>query len=65
MLRALVAGERDPEVLADLAKGVLHKNTPLLRQVLRSRFSQEHALLVRLALEHVDHVEAAIAALDS
>jgi transposase len=32
MLAALVAGERDPEVLAELAKGVLRKKIPALRQ---------------------------------
>ena len=63
MLRALVAGERDPEALADLAKGVLRKKGPQLRQALYGRFGSHHALLVRLALEHVEHLEGAIAAL--
>ena len=35
MLRALVAGERDPEVLAELAKGRLRRKIPELRQALR------------------------------
>ena len=65
MLRALVAGERDPEVLAELAKGVLRKKIPLLRQALRGRFGQHHALLVRIALDHLEYMEGAIAALDA
>jgi hypothetical protein len=32
MLTALVGGERDAEVLAELARGVLRKKRPLLRQ---------------------------------
>jgi transposase len=64
MLGALVAGERDPEVLADLAKGVLRKKIPELRQALRGRFRDHHALLIRLCLDHTAHLEAAIAQLD-
>ena len=36
MLKALVAGERDPQVLAELAKGKLRKKLPQLRQALRA-----------------------------
>ena len=64
MLVALVAGERDPEVLAQLAKGLLRKKLPELRQALRGRFSDHHALLIRLCLDHLTHLEAAIAELD-
>ena len=64
MLKALIAGERDPEVLAELAKGRLRNKIPELRQALHGRFEDHHALLVRLALEHVEHLEAAIAQLD-
>jgi transposase len=39
MLAALVAGERDPGVLAELAKGRLRAKLPQLRQALRGRFS--------------------------
>jgi transposase len=60
---ALVAGERDPEVLAELARGRLRTKLPQLRQALRGRFSDHHALL-RLALAHLEHPEAAIATLD-
>ncbi|MDA8283819.1 MAG: IS110 family transposase [Actinomycetota bacterium] len=64
MLKALVAGERDPEVLAEMAKGTLRKKIPLLRQALYGRFSGHHGLIVGLALNHVEHMEAAIASLD-
>jgi transposase len=64
MLQALVAGERDPEVLAELARGKLRKKVPELREALRGRFRDHHALLIRLCLEHTAHLEAAIAELD-
>ncbi len=65
MLQALVAGERDPEVLAELARGKLRKKIPQLRQALYGRFGDHHALLVRLALDHLEHLEAMIATLDA
>jgi transposase len=64
MLAALVDGERDPAVLAGLARGRLRKKLPQLRQALQGRFSEHHALLVRLSLEHLEHLERAIARLD-
>ncbi len=64
MLKALVAGERDPDVLADLAKGQLRKKLPALRQALYGRFEDHHALLVRLSLEHLEQLETMIAQLD-
>src|SRR5215211_7500830 len=65
MLRALVAGERDPKILAELARGRLRSKLPELREALRGHFSAHHALLVRLALDHVEQLERSIAALDA
>jgi transposase len=53
MLTALINGERDPGVLAELARGRLRSKLPQLRQALRGRFGDHHALLVRLALAHL------------
>ena len=64
MLAALVAGERDPVVLAELAKGRLRKKIPELRQALRGRFRDHHGLLIGLCLEHTAQLEAATATLD-
>jgi transposase len=64
MLAALIAGERDPDVLAELAKGVLRRKIPELREALRGRFTDHHALLIGLCLEHTAYLEAAIARLD-
>jgi transposase len=65
MLRALLDGERDPGVLAELARGRLRSKLPALREALRGRFSAHHALLVRLALDHIEQLERSITALDA
>lgn len=65
MLKALVAGERDPEVLAEMARKSMRGKIPQLRQALRGHFTDHHALLIGLALDHVEHLEGAIASLDA
>ena len=65
MLRALCDGERNPQVLAELAKGTLRRKLPELRQALRGRFRDHHALIIGLSLDHLAHLEAAQAALDA
>lgn len=65
MLRALVDGERDPEVLAELSKGVLRKKIPMLREALRGRFREHHATMLRVVLDHIDYLETAIDELDA
>lgn len=65
MLRALVAGERNPEVLAEMALGRLREKIPRLREALRGRFREHHAVLIKMHLDHIDHLEGAIAALDA
>ncbi len=64
MLRALIAGERDPDVIAALARGRLRDKAPQLREALRGRFGEHHALIVRLALEHIAGLERSIETLD-
>lgn len=64
MLRALLAGERDPAVLADLAKGTLRRKIPELQKALRGRFAGHHAMMIGIILDHIEHLEAAIATLD-
>jgi transposase len=64
MIEALIAGERVPQVLADLAKGRLRDKIPDLVRALHGRFGQHHATLLRLHLDHIDHLDAAIANLD-
>ncbi len=65
IFEALCAGERDPEVLADLAKAKLRGKIPQLREAVPGRFSDHHALLVREHLAHLDYLAAMEARLDA
>jgi len=51
MLSALIAGERDPAVLADLAKGRLRNKIGPLTEALQGRFSNRHAFMTREYLQ--------------
>jgi transposase len=64
ILNALCAGERDPQVLADLAKGRLRSKMPQLAQAVPGRFNDHHAVLVRELLKHLDFLDGSIARLD-
>jgi transposase len=65
MIEALIAGERDPAVLADLARGVMRKKIPELTMACAGRFSAQHALMCTLHLEHIDHLAEVITRLDT
>jgi len=60
MLRALVAGERDGTVLAELAKGTLRQKRSQLAAALTGRFTAHHAALLKELLDHIEYLEAAI-----
>jgi transposase len=61
MLAALLAGERDPDVLADLARGRMRAKLPQLRQALTGRIQPHHLVLIEQILQHIDYLEQAIA----
>src|SRR6266516_2096652 len=65
MIEALIDGERRGMVLADLAKGKMRAKIPDLAMALEGRFSDHHALMCRLHLDHIDHLEAMLARLDA
>lgn len=60
MLEALIAGQRDPQVLADLAKRKLRWKLPELTEALNGRFENHHAFLARTHLDLIDHLTEAI-----
>lgn len=60
MLDALVAGTRDADVLADLARGRLRTKIPTLTQALTGRFGPTHALVIGEILAHLDYLDEAI-----
>ena len=61
MLDALVAGERDPVVLAGLAKRRLRIKIPELTEALTGRFNDHHAFLVKMHLHLIDEFNQSIA----
>ncbi|HEY6423667.1 MAG TPA: hypothetical protein VIY28_10565 [Pseudonocardiaceae bacterium] len=65
MIEALIAGERDPAVLADLARGRMRSKIPDLALACAGRFGAQHALMCTLHLEHIDHLTDMIARLDT
>jgi transposase len=60
MLAALVSGTRDPDVLAELARGRLRAKLPALREALAGRFERHHAVLVGEILAKLDYLDEAI-----
>ncbi len=65
MIEALIAGERDPGRLADLARGVLRRKTDELQMACDGRFTASHGQMCRLHLDAYDHLTAKIAELDA
>jgi transposase len=65
MLTALVKGTRDPEVLAELARGQLRKKIPALQGALAGRFGPHHALIVGTILSKLEFLEEAISHLSA
>ena len=60
MLEALIAGERDPARMADLAKRRMRSKIPALTEALAGRFTSHHAFLARVHLDLIDQHTAAI-----
>jgi transposase len=58
-----VHGTRDPDILAQLARGGMRARLPALREALVGHFRAHHAFLATQILAHLDHLEATIAAL--
>jgi len=65
MIEALIAGERDPRVLADLAKGRLRVKRAALIEALTGRFDEHHGELAAMLLEQIDGLTAQIGRLDT
>ena len=60
MLEALIAGQRDPRVLAELARGRMRGKRGALVQALTGRFDDHHAELARMLLDQYDALTAQI-----
>src|SRR5215469_15620490 len=64
MMAALIAGERNPSELAQLARRTLRRKIPLLEAAFTGYFTDHHAFLLRQMLGRVDAITGDIAALD-
>jgi transposase len=63
MLEALIAGERDPRRLADLARGRMKTKRAALIEALTGRFDDHHAELARMLLHQIDALTGQISTL--
>jgi len=60
MLRALIAGEQDPENLADLARRQLRSKIPQLRLALEGQVTEHHRFVLGELLDHLEYLEGQI-----
>lgn len=64
ILQALIAGQTDPAQLADLARGTLRNKRAALIEALTGRVTPHHRRLLKLHLDLIEHVEAAVEEID-
>ena len=64
MIEALIAGETDPFALAVLAHRRIRASQAELEAALRGRVTDHHRFMLRLLLQHIDAIEAAIGQID-
>jgi len=60
IIEALIAGERDPRRLADLARARMKTKRPALIKALDGRFDDHHGELARMLLDQIDTLTAQI-----
>ncbi|WP_329327148.1 IS110 family transposase [Streptomyces mirabilis] len=65
MLAALIAGERDPKILAQYARQRLRAKITALEEAFTGKFTDHHAFLLTKMLGRIDAIDADIAALDT
>jgi transposase len=65
MMASLIAGERDPKVLAQLARTAMRRKISALEEAFTGHFTDHHAFLLAKMLGRVDALDADIAELDA
>ena len=60
MLEALIAGQRDPWILADLARGSMRGKKSVLQEALTGQFRDHHGWLLRMMLDRIDALSAQV-----
>ena len=64
MIEALIAGETDPDALAALAHRRIKASPAELEAALRGRVTNHHRFMLRLLLQHIDAIDAALTQID-
>lgn len=64
MLRALIDGERDPNILADMSHGALRKKIPSLQKALKGLIGTHQQFLLAQQLDHIEYLENQLVELD-
>ncbi len=64
MIAALIAGERDPQVLAALARGRMRARHDALVQALTGMFTDHHGELAQMLLDQIDFIDTRITRLN-
>jgi transposase len=64
MLEALIAGQRDPKVLAEMAQGSMRAKISVLQEALTGHFRDHHGYLLRMMCDRIDALSAQIHQLD-
>lgn len=65
MLAALIAGEQDPERLADLAQGTARKKRAALVEALRGHVTSHHRMMLKLHLDLIAALQTALREVDA
>ena len=65
MVEMLISGQRDPTVLAELAKGPMRCKIPAIIEALESRWVSHHGAVARRIIAHIDFLDATIDALST
>jgi transposase len=60
MIEALIGGQRNPKILAQLARGSMRTKTSVLEEALTGHFSDHHALICRMQLATIDALSVQI-----
>lgn len=64
MMAAMVAGERDPKVLAQMARARMRAKIPRLEEAFTGFFDDHHRFLLARMLQRIDGIDSDIAAVD-
>lgn len=65
MIKEIIKGNTDVEVLSELARGKLKNKKEELKKSFNSRVTEHHRMLIKMSLDHIEYLEKQIVELDS